>query len=102
MKHANPPKWFSNALATDKGWVNPKTGELLISVKGLKLQQDVDSEKVEQLNEPEEIKESANEKVEQYVSTTEEVASQEVANVEEKPKRGRPSRKNQEETIENS
>lgn len=31
----NPPRWAPNAIATAKGWVDPKTGELLVSVKGL-------------------------------------------------------------------
>ena len=31
----NPPSWAPKAVATTKGWVDPKTGELLVSVKGL-------------------------------------------------------------------
>lgn len=26
-----PPTWASNAIATDRGWVDPKTGEVLVS-----------------------------------------------------------------------
>lgn len=36
MKNLTPPKWAPYAVATERGWVNPKTGELLISLKGLK------------------------------------------------------------------
>ena len=32
----SPPKWAPHAIATEQGWVNPKTKELLISIKGLK------------------------------------------------------------------
>lgn len=35
----NPPKWAPNAIATPRGWVDPKTGELLVSVKGLKIEE---------------------------------------------------------------
>lgn len=30
-----PPVWAPNAVATDKGWVDPKSGELLLAVAGL-------------------------------------------------------------------
>lgn len=33
----NPPSWAPNAIATEKGWVDPKTKELLVSIKGLKI-----------------------------------------------------------------
>lgn len=36
MKNLTPPKWAPYAIATERGWVHPKTGELLISLKGLK------------------------------------------------------------------
>lgn len=36
MKNLNAPKWAPRAIATDKGWVDPKTGELLVSFRGLK------------------------------------------------------------------
>jgi hypothetical protein len=29
------PHWAPNAVATDKGWTDPKTGELLVAVVGL-------------------------------------------------------------------
>lgn len=29
------PHWAPNAVATEKGWTDPKTGELLIAVQGL-------------------------------------------------------------------
>lgn len=30
-----PPRWCGNAIATDKGWTNPKTGEVLLASRGL-------------------------------------------------------------------
>ena len=30
------PKWAPNAIATERGWEDPKTGELLVSVRNLK------------------------------------------------------------------
>lgn len=36
MKNLKPPKWAPYAIATEKGWVNPKTGELLVCLRGLK------------------------------------------------------------------
>lgn len=30
------PRWFQDAVATDRGWVNPKTGEVLIAIGNLK------------------------------------------------------------------
>ena len=35
MKNLTPPKWAPYAIATEQGWVHPKTGELLVSLKGL-------------------------------------------------------------------
>lgn len=35
MSNQSPPKWAPNAVPTEYGWVNPKTGELLVSKKGL-------------------------------------------------------------------
>lgn len=35
MRHRNPPRWCPDAIATNRGWKHPKTGELLVSVKGL-------------------------------------------------------------------
>lgn len=29
------PSWAPDAVATNVGWVNPQTGEILVSVKGL-------------------------------------------------------------------
>lgn len=31
----SPPHWCKNAIPSAKGWCHPKTGELLIAVKGL-------------------------------------------------------------------
>lgn len=42
-----PPKWAPSAIATDQGWVNPKTGELLISLKGLKTRIEMNKPSVE-------------------------------------------------------
>ena len=36
MDYLNPPDYCPDALATDVGWINPKNGELLISVKNLR------------------------------------------------------------------
>lgn len=36
MKNLTPPKWAPYAVATEQGWVHPKTGEILISLRGLK------------------------------------------------------------------
>ena len=33
----NPPKFAPNAVATERGWVDPKTGELLVAIKGLEV-----------------------------------------------------------------
>lgn len=33
----NPPSWAPNAVATKRGWEDPKTGELLVSIKGLEI-----------------------------------------------------------------
>ena len=32
-----PPRWAPDAVATARGWEDPKTGELLVSVKGLEI-----------------------------------------------------------------
>lgn len=31
------PHWAPNAIATEQGWVDPDSGELLIAVEGLKI-----------------------------------------------------------------
>lgn len=36
MKNLTPPKWAPYAVATEQGWTNPKTGEILVALKGLK------------------------------------------------------------------
>ena len=36
MKNLSPPKWAPYAVATEQGWVHPKTREVLISLRGLK------------------------------------------------------------------
>lgn len=30
-----PPRWCANSVATDKGWTNPKTGEVVLASRGL-------------------------------------------------------------------
>jgi hypothetical protein len=35
-KWATPSKWMKNAVATNKGWVNEKTGELYATKRALK------------------------------------------------------------------
>lgn len=32
----NPPRWAPNSIPTDRGWEDPRTGELLVSIKKLK------------------------------------------------------------------
>jgi hypothetical protein len=32
---SNPPSWAPNAIATPKGWVNPDTGEVLVTIGSL-------------------------------------------------------------------
>lgn len=32
---ANPPAWAPNAVATEQGWTDPVSGELLIAIEGL-------------------------------------------------------------------
>lgn len=36
MTIQTPPTWAPSAVATVHGWVDPKTGELLVSKKNLK------------------------------------------------------------------
>ena len=33
-----PPHWCKNAVPSARGWCDPKTGELLISVKGIQFE----------------------------------------------------------------
>lgn len=33
-----PPQWCKNAVPSSRGWCDPKTGELLISVKGIEFE----------------------------------------------------------------
>lgn len=30
------PRWFQDAVATDSGWANPKTGEVLVAIGNLR------------------------------------------------------------------
>lgn len=34
----NPPHWCKDAIPSARGWCDPKTGELLISVKGIQFE----------------------------------------------------------------
>lgn len=34
-RNLTPPNWQKDAVATAQGWKHPKTGELLVSYKGL-------------------------------------------------------------------
>lgn len=36
MKKINPPQWCPEAIASDQGWHDPKSGELLVAYRGLK------------------------------------------------------------------
>lgn len=40
----NPPRNQPDAVATNKGWRHPQTGELLVSVKGLPLREPVEEQ----------------------------------------------------------
>lgn len=33
----NPPSWATDAIATEAGWTDKKTGELLVAIRGLKV-----------------------------------------------------------------
>jgi hypothetical protein len=35
MAKPTPPVWAPDAIATEKGWVDSKTGELLLAIDGL-------------------------------------------------------------------
>lgn len=35
MNFGKAPRWCANAVATDHGWVNPRTGEILMASRGL-------------------------------------------------------------------
>lgn len=35
MKFGVAPRWCANAVATDAGWTNPRTGEVLMAFRGL-------------------------------------------------------------------
>lgn len=45
--YLTPPVYCPDAIATDVGWINPKNGELLVSVRNLR-QKIAEQEKVEQ------------------------------------------------------
>ena len=34
---SNPPSWCPEAVATSRGWCHPKTGELLVAIRGLEI-----------------------------------------------------------------
>jgi hypothetical protein len=87
-----PPNWCKNAIATNRGWVDPKTGEVLVSVKGLKVES-IKEESKPMLVEPviEKIEESKPMLVEPVI---EKIESKTEILTEDKPKRKR--RKNNE------
>lgn len=33
--HIRPPKWFPTAILGKGGWINPKTKEVLVAIRGL-------------------------------------------------------------------
>lgn len=35
MSNSIPPRWAPNAIATERGWVDPKTKELLVANRNL-------------------------------------------------------------------
>lgn len=50
----NKPTYCKDAIATDNGWVDPKTNELLVAIKGLKskLNNDQQTEIISQKKKP--------------------------------------------------
>lgn len=34
---STPPMWAPDAIATEKGWVDPRTGEVLLAIEGLEV-----------------------------------------------------------------
>ena len=47
-----PPNWAPKAIATNQGWVDPKTNELLVSYRGLKTLIDNQKPKIIKKDEP--------------------------------------------------
>lgn len=37
------PRWFQDVVASDRGWINPKTGEVLIAIGNLKAKLEVEA-----------------------------------------------------------
>ncbi len=93
MKNLTPPKWAPYAVATEQGWTHPRTGEILISLKGLKSR--IEQEQPSVVLEIETPAECPVENT--FVEITTEPVSEEIEVVEvvpEKRGRGRP-KKNQ-------
>lgn len=52
MKNLTPPSWAPYAIATDQGWTHPKTGEILVSYRGLKTRIDAQMKSQMEFSEP--------------------------------------------------
>ena len=94
MKNMTPPKWALNAVATEQGWVNPRTGEILVSIRGLK-------SKIEAMQQPPSVvvldiksPEECNVETTQFEITTTPALENSIINqeVSEKKGRGRPKK----------
>jgi hypothetical protein len=44
MANPNPPVWAPNAVPTKLGWADPVTGELLLAVEGLEVEEQAPEE----------------------------------------------------------
>ena len=55
MSQLSPPRWAKFAVATNRGWVDSRTGELLVSSKNLKAK--IEAASATSVPEPEPVKE---------------------------------------------
>lgn len=95
MKNLTPPKWAPYAIATERGWVHPKTGELLISLKGLKsrIEKEQPATIVLEIETPEECPvENTFVEITTEEPTTVDPISEETEALPEKKGRGRPKK----------
>lgn len=81
MKKLSPPKWAPYAIATEQGWIHPKTGEILISHRGLKSM--IEKEQKDIVLEIENSKECVVENTFIKVTTDEKPVENELNNTEE-------------------
>lgn len=79
MSKQTAPNWCKNAVATVRGWEDPKTGELLVAKKGLLVE---DAEKAPEVEQEAPVEP---EKVEPSNESTEETDAQ---TAEQEPSKG--------------